>query len=74
VGYLRWHEKPGYWGDVVRHFPPETRLLDVGCGGAWLGEHFERYTGVDVSAEAVEAARARGRDALQVEPGGPLPF
>jgi SAM-dependent methyltransferase len=74
VGYLTWHEKPGYWGDVVRHFTPETRLLDVGCGGAWLGEHFERYTGVDVSADAVEAARARGREVLQIEPGAPLPF
>jgi SAM-dependent methyltransferase len=74
MGYLTWHEKPGYWGDVVRHFPPETRLLDVGCGGAWLGEHFESYTGVDVSAEAVEAARARGREALQIEPDAPLPF
>jgi SAM-dependent methyltransferase len=74
MGYLTWHEKPGYWGDVVRHFPPDTRLLDVGCGGGWLGEHFERYTGVDVSAEAVAAARARGREALQIEPGAPLPF
>ena len=74
MGYLTWHEKPGYWGDVVRHFPPETRLLDVGCGGAWLGEHFERYTGVDVSAEAVEAARARGFAARQIEPSAALPF
>jgi SAM-dependent methyltransferase len=74
MGYLTWHAKPGYWGDVVRHFPPGTRLLDVGCGGAWLGEHFERYTGVDVSAEAVAAARARGLEAVQIEPGGVLPF
>jgi SAM-dependent methyltransferase len=74
MGYLTWHEKPGYWGDVVRHFPSETRLLDVGCGGAWLGEHFERYTGVDVSTEAVAAARGRGLEALLIEPGQPLPF
>jgi SAM-dependent methyltransferase len=74
MGYLTWHEKPGYWGDVVRHFPPDTRLLDVGCGGAWLGEHFESYTGVDVSPEAVEAARTRGYEAVQIEPGAPLPF
>ena len=74
MGYLAWHEKPGYWGDVVRHFPRETRLLDVGCGAGWLGEHFERYTGVDVSAEAVAAARSRGLEALQVEPGRRLPF
>jgi SAM-dependent methyltransferase len=74
MGYLAWHEKPGYWGDVVRHFGRDTRLLDVGCGDAWLGEHFERYTGVDVSAEAVSAARGRGLEALQVEPDAPLPF
>jgi SAM-dependent methyltransferase len=74
MGYLGWHEKPGYWGDIVRHFPPDTRLLDVGCGGAWLGEHFEGYTGVDVSAEAVGAAQARGLDAVQIEPDAPLPF
>jgi SAM-dependent methyltransferase len=74
MAYLAWHEKPGYWGDVVRHFPRDSRLLDVGCGGAWLGEHFDRYTGIDVSAEAVAAARSRGLEALQVEPGEPLPF
>jgi SAM-dependent methyltransferase len=74
MGYLTWHEKPGYWGDVVRHFEPDARLLDVGCGGAWLGDHFESYTGVDVSAEAVEGARARGLEAIQIEPDGRLPF
>jgi SAM-dependent methyltransferase len=74
MGYLAWHEKPGYWRDVVRHFPRETRLLDVGCGGGWLGEHFDRYTGIDVSAEAVAAARERGLEALQVRPEEPLPF
>jgi SAM-dependent methyltransferase len=74
MGYIAWHEKPGYWGDVVRHFAPGIRLLDVGCGGAWLGDHFAHYTGVDVSGEAVEAARARGHEALQIEPGQALPF
>ena len=74
MAYLSWHEKPGYWGDVVRHFPPNTRLLDVGCGGAWLGDHFERYTGVEVSAEAVENADARGLDVVRIEADGPLPF
>jgi SAM-dependent methyltransferase len=74
MGYLTWHEKPGYWGDVVRHFPPEARLLDVGCGGAWLGDHFGDYTGIDVSPQAVEAARARGRQVLLVDGDKPLPF
>jgi SAM-dependent methyltransferase len=74
MGYFTWHEKPGYWGDVVRHFPPETRLLDVGCGGAWLAEHFEHYTGIDVSTEAVEAARAHGHEVLHANVGEPLAF
>jgi hypothetical protein len=46
MGYLAWHEKPGYWGDVVRHFPHAARLLDVGCGGGRPGEHFDSYTGI----------------------------
>jgi SAM-dependent methyltransferase len=74
MAYVRWHEKPGYWGDVVRHFPQSTRLLDVGCGGAWLGDHFDDYIGVDVSAEAVEAARARGLDVRDANVDEPLPF
>jgi SAM-dependent methyltransferase len=74
MGYLAWHEKPGYWADVTRHFPPGTRLLDVGCGSAWLGDHFEHYTGIDVSREAVDLARARGREVIQADVDQPLPF
>jgi SAM-dependent methyltransferase len=74
MGYFEWHGKPGYWNDVVRHFPSSTKLLDVGCGSAWLGEHYADYTGIDVSAEAVEAARARGREVLLADVGEPLPF
>ena len=32
MGYFDWHEEPGYWRDVTRHFAPGRRLLDVGCG------------------------------------------
>ena len=74
MGYFAWHEQPGYWRDVTRHFLPGTRLLDVGCGGAWLGDHFGDYTGVDVSPEAVEAARSRGKEVLLIEPDGALPL
>ncbi len=74
MGYLGWHDKPGYWADVTRHFPPDTRLLDVGCGNAWLGDHFERYTGIDVSKEAVETARARGRQVIEADADQALPF
>jgi SAM-dependent methyltransferase len=74
VGYFDWHDQPGYFRDVTRHFPRDARLLDVGCGGAWLGDHFGDYTGIDVSPEAVEAALARGRRALLVDGEEPLPF
>jgi SAM-dependent methyltransferase len=74
MGYFEWHDKPGYWNDVVRHFPADTELLDVGCGSAWLGDHYTNYTGVDVSPEAVEAARRRGHDVLLMDVDEPLPF
>jgi SAM-dependent methyltransferase len=74
MGYFEWHDKPGYWNDVVRHFPADTRLLDVGCGSAWLGDHYAYYTGVDVSPEAVEAARRRGREVLLADVDERLPF
>jgi SAM-dependent methyltransferase len=74
MGYFTWHDRPGYWRDVTRHFDPRDRILDVGCGSAWLGDHFERYTGIDGSAEAVQAAKARGRVVLLVDAGTRLPF
>ena len=74
MGYFDWHAKPGYWADVVRHFPADARLLDVGCGGAWLAEHFDDYAGVDVSADAVAGARERGLDVREIGPADPLPF
>jgi SAM-dependent methyltransferase len=74
VSDLPRHEEPGYWRHVTRHFPRDARLLDVGCGGAWLGDHFQDYTGIDVSPEAVEQARSRGRQVLLVDGDEPLPF
>lgn len=74
MGYFDWHGKPGYWADVVHHFPADARLLDVGCGGAWLAEHFDDYAGVDVSSDAVAAARERGLDVRLIGPDDPLPF
>jgi SAM-dependent methyltransferase len=74
MGYFDWHEQPGYFRDVTRHFAPGTRLLDVGCGSAWLAEHFSDYTGVDGSAEAVAAAAAKGREIGLVDVNERLPF
>jgi SAM-dependent methyltransferase len=74
MGYFDWHERPGYWRDVTRHFAPGTRLLDVGCGGAWLAAEFGDYAGVDASEEAVAAAAARGLDVRRWRGGEPLPF
>jgi SAM-dependent methyltransferase len=74
VGYFAWHEQPGYWNDVVRHFAADSRLLDVGCGSAWLGDHFADYTGLDGSPEAVEAARARGREVQLADVDQRLPL
>ena len=74
MGYFQWHEKPGYWRDVTRHFHVDAELLDVGCGTGWLADHFPRYTGIDVSAQAVAIARARGRNVVQGDLEMALPF
>jgi SAM-dependent methyltransferase len=74
VGYFDWHEQPGYYRDVTRHFAAEQRILDVGCGSAWLADHFPDYVGVDSHPEAIAAARERGREVLQADVDGPLPF
>jgi SAM-dependent methyltransferase len=74
MGYFSWHEEPGYWRDVTRHFSSDDRILDVGCGSAWLGRHFQRYTGLDGSPEAVDAARAAGREVMLADVEESLPF
>jgi SAM-dependent methyltransferase len=74
MGYFTWHEQPGYWRDVTRHFEGAQRILDVGCGSAWLAEHFNDYTGLDGSPEAVAEAAAQGRHVLLASVADPLPF
>src|SRR5437763_5142433 len=74
VGYHDWHEEPGYWGDITRHFAPESDLLDIGCGSGWLADHFPRYTGIDGSPDAVEIALNRGRNVIKGDVDEPLPF
>jgi SAM-dependent methyltransferase len=74
MAYFDWHEQPGYFRDVTRHFPPDAKLLDVGCGSAWLAGHFSDYTGIDGSPEAVAAAAAKGRTIVHGDVNNPLPF
>ena len=74
MSYFDWHEEPGYWADVTRHFAPEAELLDVGCGTGWLAGHFGSYTGIDGSADAVEIARGEGRNVIEGDADEPLPF
>lgn len=74
VSYFDWHGRPGYWRDVTRHFEPESELLDIGCGTAWLAEHFPRYTGLDRAPEAIEIARGLGRNVIHAQVEGRLPF
>lgn len=62
MGYHEWHARPGYHRDVVRHFAPGSRLLDVGCGTAWLAEDFPDYVGLDNVESAVARGRERGLD------------
>ena len=73
MGYFEWHEQPGYWRDVTRHFALGDRILDVGCGTGWIAEHFERYQGLDSSPDAVRIARERGRQVDLHDVGEPLP-
>jgi SAM-dependent methyltransferase len=74
MAYFDWHEQPGYYRDVTRHFDAGAKLLDVGCGTGWLAEHFSDYTGIDGSPEAVDAAQAKGRSIVQGDVDEPLPF
>jgi SAM-dependent methyltransferase len=74
VSYFDWHAQPGYYRDVTRHFPADAELLDVGCGSAWLAQHFPRYTGVDASEDAVRLAVEHGRNVRLMDAGQPLPF
>ena len=74
MSYFDWHERPGYWADITRHFPPGSELLDIGCGTGWLAEHFPDYTGIDGSDEAVAIATGLGRNVMLGNVEDPLPF
>jgi len=62
-----------------QHVTSQSRCLDVGCGdgkraGTYLCSHAHSYLGVDISAGAVEKARANGFEARQIEDAERLPF
>lgn len=72
--YFDWHDQPGYFRDVTRHFGPAAKLLDVGCGTGWIAEHFADYTGIDGSPEAVDRAQKLGRNVSLGDVDKPLPY
>lgn len=74
MAYFDWHSEPGYFRDVTRHFPATAKLLDVGCGTAWLANYFSDYTGVDGSPDAVRIAQEAGRNVTLSRLDVPLPF
>jgi SAM-dependent methyltransferase len=64
---------------LAHHVGHADRCLDVGCGdgrtaGVWLRDHAGAYTGVDISANAVEMARVAGLDARCIDDAAELPF
>lgn len=66
-------------GLLTRHIQPGDRVLQVDCGPGVLAERMSQLgaqvVGVDLSAEAVRRAQARGVDATQVNlDRQPLPF
>ena len=72
--YADWHPKPGYYRDITRHFDPDDRILDVGCGNGWLAEFFKDYTGIDGSPEMVKAAQSAKRNVTLADLGEGIPF
>jgi SAM-dependent methyltransferase len=73
------HPPPEHLRDFVRSLGRAERALDLGCGDARLTAELDagELTAADVSAVALERARARLGDAArlaELEPDAPLPF
>lgn len=77
------HPDGRIWPELERlldeHTEPGWACLDVGCGdggttGTWLAGHGRRYTGVDISANAVAEAQSHGLNALHIDDASSLPF
>ena len=69
---------PEHRARFVASLPRARDALDLGCGDGRLTEHLpaERLVAADVSAVALERARARLAEAevVELEPDAPLPF
>jgi hypothetical protein len=61
MAYFEWDEEPGCMRDVTLHVPMDAELLSIGCGTGWLGDRFDRHTGIDGSPAEVAIAAGRGR-------------
>ena len=64
---------------LSRFLHPSARVLDFGCGDGAHASSFVlskqcRYSGVDVSEQAIAMCRAKGLDALTYSPDASLPF
>ena len=75
MGYFDWHEQPGYFRDVTRHFAADAAILDVGCGARVARRPLRATTRASTaSPEAVAAAQQRGRRVVLVDVEEGLPF
>jgi SAM-dependent methyltransferase len=75
----RFAPDPALWSLIFDGVTPDTRCLDVGCGtgNSYAREFIRRgvsYAGVDISPEAVRAAKAAGIDAQVIADAAELPF
>ena len=85
TGYGGYHYD-GRWravaDEMAAHYqlPDDARILDVGCGKAFLLYEFTQalpaaaVRGIDISAYAIENAKPEVRDCLQVGPAHQLPY